>query len=204
MKVASSVDKLRKKQQRQGRRKGDLAPNPAMWTALENGELLNKILDEFYDLVFEDEKLAPFFTHSTKQRAREKQYLFMKAIFTGEKCYFGERPRNAHNWMIISNELFDYREQLLEDILRKNRLSDEFIMQWRAVDEIYRKQIVKTKTIAKKIDGIELPVDGYGIDVLESSTICDDCENEIKAGSEVSYHLRTGKTYCNHCTPGKN
>lgn len=201
MKIAPSVDKLRKKQQRQGQRKGDLAPNPAMWKALEEGKLMNDILNEFYDLVFSDARLAPFFENSSQQRSKEKVYLFMKGIFTGEKCYFGERPRNAHSWMIISDELFDHRANLLEGVLRKNGLAEQLIKQWLAVDEIYRKQIVKNKPIARRIAGIELPVDGYEKDIIESGTICDACESEIDAGSKVSYHLRTGKTYCQRCTP---
>ncbi len=201
MKRAPSVEKLRKKQQRQGRRKGVLAPNPAMWKALEQGVLLNKILSDFYALVFDDPKLSPFFKNSTLQRSTEKVYLFLKAIFTGEKCYFGERPRNAHNWMIISNELFDYRSHLLRGVLEKNGLTEELIVQWLAVDEVYRKQIIKTQAIVKKIDGIELAMTGYQTDILESGTICDKCECGIDAGSEVSYHLRTGKTYCKTCTP---
>jgi len=201
MKVAPSVIKLRKKQQRTNRRKGDLAPNPEMWKALNQGKKLTEILDDFYSRVFRDEKLAYFFEDSTQQRAREKQYSFMKAILTGEKCYFGERPRNAHNWMIISDELFDYREQLMEDVLREHNLDEKFIKHWRAIDEIYRKQIVKSEPLNKQIGGVELPSEGYGTDILEVGSMCDECEEEIKAGSEVNYHLRTGKTFCKNCTP---
>jgi len=201
MEVAPSVIKLRKKQQRTNKRKGDLAPNPEMWKALEEGELLTNILKDFYSLVFKDDKLAHFFKDSTEKRAREKQYLFMNAILTGEKCYFGERPRNAHSWMVISDELFDYREQLMEDVLRQHNLEEVYIKQWRAIDEIYRKQIVKSKPINKQIGGVELPAEGYATDILEVGSMCDECEGEIVAGSEVSYHLRTGKVFCNKCTP---
>jgi len=201
MKVSSSVIKLKKRQARQGQRKGDLAPNSVMWEALDSGRLLNKILNEFYELVFNDPKLSHFFDDSTKQRAKEKQYLFMKAIFTGEKCYFGERPRNAHNWMVISDELFDYREELMESVLVSNGLESKLVKQWRAVDEVYRKQIVKTEPIAKKVSGIELPAEGYQFEILDFASICDSCENEINAQSKVSYHVRTGKTYCKNCTP---
>lgn len=201
MTIAPSVGKLRKKQQREGQRKGPLAPNPGMWEALDKGVRLGKILDEFYSLVFEDPKLSPFFESSTQQRARDKVYLFMKAIFTGEKCYFGERPRNAHNWMVISNELFDYRSKLLEGVLRQNGLTDERVKQWLAVDDVYRKQIVKSTPLAKKIDGVELPTEGYQSDIVEIGTICDACEGSIDAGSKISYHLRTGKTYCTNCDP---
>ena len=59
-KVAPSVTKLRKKQGSKTARKGDLAPNPEMWAALGEGELLNVILEDFYTQVFSDAQLAPF------------------------------------------------------------------------------------------------------------------------------------------------
>ncbi len=201
VKVAPSVNKLRKKQDSKTERKGDLAPNPEMWAALNDGQLLNEILDDFYEQVFTDEKLAHFFKDSTQQRAKEKQYLFLKGIFTGEKCYFGERPRNAHHWMVISNELFDYREKLIEETLRKHHLAEPLIKQWIAVDEIYRKQIVKTEAFGKKVGGIEIPAEGYDVDTLTVGSMCDGCEAELAAGSSITYHVRTGKVFCKNCTP---
>ena len=200
-KIAPSVVKLRKKQDRKTARKGDLAPNPEMWAALGEGQLLNEILDDFYEQVFLDSQLAPFFKDSTERRAVEKQYLFLKGIFTGEKCYFGERPRNAHHWMVISNELFDYREKLMEDTLRKHNLSEPLIEQWRAVEEIYRKQIVKSKAFGKKVGGIEIPAEGYDVETLTVGSLCDVCEAELNPGTKITYHVRTGKIFCRLCTP---
>ncbi len=201
VKVEESVKKLRKKQEAQTRRKGDLAPNPQMWAALEEGKLLNQILEDFYTQVFADERLAPFFKDSSIQRAKEKQFLFLKGIFTGEKCYFGERPRNAHHWMVISDELFDYREKLMEDTLRKFSLDETLIQQWIAVDEVYRKQIVKSEPLAKKIGGIEIPAEGFAVETLTVASLCDECGGEIEAGTEITYHVRTGRVYCPNCTP---
>ncbi len=200
-KVSPSVTKLRKKQDSITERKGDLAPNPEMWVALKGGKLLNEILEDFYSQVFSDPQLAPYFKDSTQQRAKEKQYLFLKGIFTGEKCFFGERPRNAHHWMIISDELFDYREKLIEDILRKHNISESLIEQWIAVDEVYRKQIVKSKAINKKVGGIEIPAEGYEVDTLAVGSLCDVCEVELAAGKKITYHVRTGKVFCHNCTP---
>lgn len=200
-KIAPSVEKLRKKQDSTTERKGDLAPNPEMWAALKQGELLNEILEDFYSQVFSDPQLAPFFKGSTQQRAKEKQYLFLKGIFTGEKCFFGERPRNAHHWMIISDELFNYREKLIEDTLRKYNISELLIKQWIAVDEIYRKQIVKSKPFNKKIGGIEIEAEGYAVDTLTVGSLCDVCEVELNPGDEITYHVRTGKVFCSGCTP---
>lgn len=198
-KVAPSVEKLRKKQETQRNRKGDLAANPEMWAALKDGELLSEILDDFYTQVYADPQLSPFFKDATKQRAVDKQYLFLKGIFTGIKCYFGERPRNAHHWMVISDELFDYREKLMEETLRKHHLSEDLIQQWRAVEEIYRKQIVKDKAFGKKVGGIEIPAEGYAEDTLTVGSMCDICQAELAAGTKISYHVRTGKVYCPAC-----
>lgn len=199
--IAESVIKLKKKQGTKTERKGDLAPNPEMWAALKEGKLVNEILVDFYAQVFVDPKLGHFFKDSTQQRAKEKQYLFMKGILTGEKCFFGERPRNAHHWMVISDELFDYREKLMEDTLRKHHLAEPLIRQWIAIDEIYRKQIVKKEAFGKKIGGVEIPAEGYKVDTLTVASMCDECEQEIIAGSEITYHIRTGKVFCNKCTP---
>lgn len=199
--VADSVIKLKKKQGSKTARKGDLAPNPEMWAALDDGELLNKILDDFYEQVFVDPQLSPFFKDANQQRAIEKQYLFMKGIFTGEKCYFGERPRNAHHWMVISNELFDYREKLMENTLRKHHISEALIEQWIAVDEIYRKQIVKKEAFGKKVGGVEIPAEGYKTDTLTVGSMCDECEVELNSGEKITYHVRTGKVFCKKCTP---
>mgnify|MGYP001035257681 CR=1 FL=1 len=201
IKVAESVKKLRKRQESKTDRKGDLAPNPEMWAALKEGDLLGEILEDFYTKVFSDSQLAPFFKDSNIQRAKDKQYLFAKAIFTGEKCYFGERPRNAHHWMVISDELFDYREKLMEDTLRKYNLSESLIEQWIAVDEIYRKQIVKSEPFGKKVGGIEIPAEGYDTDTLTVGSMCDVCGAELEAGSQITYHVRTGKVFCSNCTP---
>ena len=200
-KVAPSVIKLRKKQESKTQRKGDLAPNPEMWAALKEGELLNEILEDFYTQVFDDPQMSPFFKDSTKERAIEKPYLFLKGVFTGEKCFFGERPRNAHHWMVISEELFDHRQQMLAATMRKHQLEEKFVQQWLAVDEVYRKQIVKSKAFGKKIGGVEIAVEGYDVETLTVGSMCDQCGVELVVGSTVTYHTRTGKVFCVNCTP---
>lgn len=198
-KIADSVHQLRARQAKRARRKGDLAPNPQLWSALENGKLLSRILEDFYSQVFEDKRLAGFFVDSTRQRAAEKQYLFMKRIVTGENCYFGERPRNAHHWMVISDDLFDYREDLLEQTMIRHGLAPEYIRQWLAIDEVFRKQIVKDQPFGKKIGGIVQPVEGYQTEKLAVGSLCDQCQIELPPGTFATYHLRTGKTYCEQC-----
>src|SRR5271165_5269477 len=101
-----------------------------MWEALERGAKLRAILTDFYNEVFQDPKLTPFFHATTIEWVIDHQYAFLAEIFTGERMFFGDRPRNAHHWMVISDELFDYREALMERWLRRHGLADDLIAAW--------------------------------------------------------------------------
>jgi len=174
-------------------------PDPEMWQALASGKLLWTILEDFYAEVFEDERLAPFFHGVTRRRAIEKQFLFMRQHFTGEKVYFGDRPRNAHHWMVISDELFDYRERLMVDCLRRHGLADHLIERWRAFENRFRPDIVKDHPWKRRLGDMELPVEGFGEITLDIGSLCDGCGNEIEASERVRYHLRLGTLYCTTC-----
>ncbi len=178
----------------------DPPPDPEMWAALKEGTLLSEILTDFYTRVFEDPQLAPYFRGVTKRRLIEKVFSFMRQVFTGERMYFGDRPRNAHHWMVISDELFDHREALMESCLRRHRLPGHLIARWRAIEESYRGDIVKPIPWSRIVDGVELPLEGFGEVVLAVGTMCDGCQREIVAGEKVRYHLRLGATYCRACT----
>jgi truncated hemoglobin YjbI len=180
-----------------GRR--EFPPDPEMWAALKEGEVMAAILDDFYTRVFEDPVLSPYFTGVTKQRLVEKVYSFMRQIFTGEKLYFGDRPRNSHHWMVISDEIFDYREALMASCMRRAGLAEPLIARWQAIEESYRGDIVKAKPFGRMVDGVELPVEGFGQTVLEVGALCDSCERVLEPGEEVRYHLRLGHIYCDAC-----
>lgn len=179
--------------------KKTVQPDPEMWQALQEGALLSRILEDFYGRVFEDERLAPYFHGVTRQRAIEKQFLFLRQQFTGEKVYFGDRPRNAHHWMVISNELFDYREELMLDCLRRHGLPEPLVQRWRALEERFRSDIVKDAPWKRKMGNVELPLDGYEETVLEIGSLCDGCGSEVDAGVAVRYHVRLGTLYCPDC-----
>jgi len=173
--------------------------DPELWKALQDGALLSEILPDFYTRVYADPRLSPFFRNVTKQRLIEKQYAFLKRAITGELCYFGERPRNAHHWMVISDELFDYRNHLLRQVAREHGLSEEWLQRWEAIEAAYRPDIVKETAWPRVVDGVEMAVDGFGEIVMEASSLCNSCEQEIAKGQTVRYHLRTGETFCPDC-----
>jgi len=174
-------------------------PDLELWKGLDEGRLLSKVLIDFYDHVYNDPLLSPFFEGVTKQRLIEKQYNFMHQVLTGENIYFGERPRNAHHWMVISDELLDHREKLMESSLRRFDVPEYLVRRFRAIEEIYRKDIVKDKPWKKIVFGKELPVEGFDEMVMDDATLCDSCQQEILVGECVQYHVRLGKVYCKKC-----
>ncbi len=177
----------------------EFPPDPEMWAALGEGKLMEAILTDFYTRVFDDPVLSPYFQGVTKQRLIEKVYSFLRQVFTGEKMYFGDRPRNAHHWMVIPDEVFDYRENLMTTVIREHGLAEHLIERWRAIEESYRGDIVKYKAFGRMLDGVELPVDGFGHTVIEVGAMCDSCERVLEPGEEVRYHLRLGHIYCSAC-----
>jgi ferredoxin-NADP reductase/ferredoxin/truncated hemoglobin YjbI len=184
-----------------GRR--EFPPDPEMWAALKEGAVMAAILTDFYTRVFEDPVLSPYFMGVTKQRLIEKVYSFMRQIFTGEKMYFGDRPRNTHHWMVIPDDVFDYREKLMDDCMRRHGLAEHLIERWRTIEESFRGDIVKTKPYGRVVDGVELPVvEGFGHTVLEVGALCDSCTRILEPGEEVRYHLRLGHVYCGECRQG--
>jgi truncated hemoglobin YjbI len=120
-----------------------LAPHPELWAALGGGPLLRRILEAFYARVYADPRLAPFFARTTIEWAVDHQYAFLAQIFSGQKMFFGDRPRNAHHAMVISDELFDYREAVMMQVLEEHGLGAAQRDEWRAVEEAFRSHIVK-------------------------------------------------------------
>lgn len=175
-------------------------PDPELWIALHNGDLLTVVLTAFYTRVYQDVRLASFFEGVTKRRLIEKQFLFTRQILTGEKIYFGDRPRNTHHWMVISNELFDYRASIMLTCLREAGLSEPMVQRFMELEEFYRKDIVKSVPFPRLLGGIERPLEGFDEITMDVGSLCDTCGREVMAGEKVKYHVRLGKIYCSDCS----
>ncbi len=174
-------------------------PDPLLWAALQQGKLLREILQDFYTRAYADPVLSPYFHGVTLQRAIEKVYSFMQQVCTGDNSYFGERPKNAHHWMVISDETFRYRENLMRACQLRAGLSEEMSQRWLAIENFYQADIVKSAPIPRQFEGRDLPLEGYGDMVLDTGAMCDGCAQVIEAAEPVRYHLRLGTLYCKRC-----
>lgn len=176
-----------------------LTTDPELWQALDEGRLLRSVLVAFYERVYVDPRLAPFFHATTKEWAIDHQYAFLRQILTGEDVFFGDRPRNAHNWMVIDDALFDHREALFQEELVRAGLSAEHRERFRVLHESFRKQIVKDAPFPKRRRGVALPLDGWEAIALSAGGVCDGCAAIVAVDEAVHYHVRTGKVACTAC-----
>lgn len=176
--------------------------DPELWAELEDGKTVRRVLEDFYEQVYADPLLSPFFRRVTKDRVTDKQYSFMKQCLTGEKVYFGDRPRNAHHWMIISPALFEHRQSLMLEALQANGLTPVQIQRWVRVEEYFRPDMVKTEVWPRRVGEEEIFTEGFASETLMDATVCDHCGAEIAAGTTVAYHRRLGQVSCSVCTSG--
>jgi ferredoxin len=174
-------------------------PDPELWAALQEGELLSIILNDFYSRVYQDPLLAPYFHGTTMQRSIEKVFSFMQQVCTGDHTYFGERPKNTHHWMVISEDTYAYREALMMTCHRRSGLSEAMSQRWMNIERYYQQDIVKTEPWPREFGNTALPLDGYGEMVIDAGSICDGCGGVIETGDKIKYHLRLGTVYCERC-----
>jgi len=146
-----------------------------------------------------DPRLAPFFHNVTVERAISKQFAFLSDLLSGERHYFGLQPFNAHHWMIISDELFDYREAIFDGCVQRQGVPEHLHRRWRALHEQFRREIVKSAARGILMDGVERVHHGFSLEVIEVATVCDGCFSEMVEGSRGRMHPRTGQLYCGAC-----
>ncbi len=180
----------------------DIKADPEFWAALDDGKNLSPLLDDFYTIVFEDPRLAPFFHKVTKKRLVEKQYEFLKDLLTGTRTFFGEKPFRSHHWMVISDELFDYREGIFFEVAAKYNLPEGVLNRWAGLHETFRREIVKPAPRGIYRNGVEQFLEGYSVEEITVDTICDGCFEEIRVGETGRMHTRTGELFCTRCEAG--
>ena len=169
------------------RRAEDVRPDPAWYEALGGDELVRRVLDVFYDRAFVDPVLARFFAGSDKATLKGKQAGFMRRCFTGDTgSYMGQRPRNAHHHMVISDAEFDHREALMRQVLAEAGLAPADVERWIATEEVFRQQIVKEKPWPLFYRGQPTYWAEDAREArLEAGSLCDGCQGEVPAGASL-------------------
>jgi hemoglobin-like flavoprotein len=115
---------------------------------LENiggAERITPVHRRFYDWIFDDAWLGPFFYGKDKETLIRKQTEFMMSCFGGPNNFTGETPAIAHMHMFIDDEIFNLRQFHLHRCILEEGFSEEIAQRWIRVDESFRQAMVRSK-----------------------------------------------------------
>ena len=175
-----------------------------LWKQLGGDEKIREILTTFYQKVYADSQLAPFFERVTMERIIGKQFAFLKENIVGEQVYFGEQPRNSHHWMVISDSLFQHRIDLMRQSLQEHSIPQTLIQQFEMYELQFKEEIVKSQAWLKQVGDLFVDTEKYEECRLDEATVCDYCGAEIAKHTLVRFHTRIGKLACQNCSGHKH
>jgi len=102
-----------------------------------------KVHKIFYDKAYAHPWLSKYFTDKPQELLENQQTDFMIQLMGGPKCYAGKSPKDAHKHMLISDELFELRAQLLSDSITEAGINDELKDEWLEADATFQRALVK-------------------------------------------------------------
>ncbi len=102
--------------------------------------LINKI---FYDKVYKHPWIKKYFEKIPQQHIEDQQVDFMQKVLGGENLYVGKAPPAAHVHIMINEEIFQVRKQLLEEAFVEANAKQELVDKWLALDNSFKRVLFK-------------------------------------------------------------
>lgn len=106
-------------------------------------DTLRKVHKIFYDELFQHPWIRPYFTDKPQEVLENQQTDFMAQLMGGPRCYGGKTPKMAHQHMHIVEEMFDIRNDVLSDAIKKAGIADDLREEWLAADRSLKQAVVK-------------------------------------------------------------
>lgn len=120
-----------------------MAIDPTLYSRLGGKPTLEKVHKIFYDKVYAHSWIGQYFIGKPQEVLESQQTAFMGQLMGGPKVYGGKTPKSAHQHMVISEELFALRSQLLSDSIEEAGVNDELRFEWLEADATFRRALVK-------------------------------------------------------------
>lgn len=104
---------------------------------------LQKVHKIFYDKIYADPWIGKFFLHIDQKIIEDQQTDFMMQAMGGPAEYAGALPHAAHKHMLITEDLFQYRQELLRASIKEAMIPENLAEEWLKIDAAFKKGIVK-------------------------------------------------------------
>lgn len=106
---------------------------------------LQKVHKIFYDKVYAHSWIGRYFADVKQEVIESQQTDFMAQVMGGPEKYLGKYPIPAHKHMMITEELFEVRTQLLIEAMNEAGVPKNLQEAWMKFDTAFKKGIVKSK-----------------------------------------------------------
>ena len=127
-----------------------MSDNKTPFERIGGRAMLQKVTKIFYDKVDKHPWIGQYFAEIPQEYIENQQVDFMQGALRGGRTFSGRMPADAHMHMVISDELFDLRNQLLSEALQEAGVPEDLQIIWLGVDEAFRSVIVKGEDRAEK------------------------------------------------------
>lgn len=104
----------------------------------------DKVHKIFYDKAYAHPWLSQYFTDKPQEVLENQQTDFMVQLMGGPKGYAGKTPKSAHMHMVISEELFDLRADMLSESIKEAGVRDDLREEWLVADGTLKRALVKS------------------------------------------------------------
>ncbi len=121
-----------------------MAINKTLYDRLGGKPTYVKVHKIFYDKAYAHPWLSRYFTDKPQELLENQQTDFMMQLMGGPKCYAGKAPKSAHQHMLITDELYELRAQLLSESITEAGISNALRDEWIAADATFQRALVKT------------------------------------------------------------
>lgn len=113
---------------------------------LSNEELFNivqRVNEEFYDLIYEDEWLKFVFEATDINVIKSQQTDFIVGALGGPRRYCGRSPKDAHPHIFIQEDMWQLREYYLKKAFNKVDVPEWLRDKWLKIDMAFKAAILK-------------------------------------------------------------
>ena len=106
-------------------------------------EILKIVSKVFYDKIYKDPWIGKYFAQVSQEHIEKQQVDFMAEALGGPNAYYGAFVPEAHKHLMISEELFELREQYLFESFDECNASAALRERWLKIDRAFRHAVVK-------------------------------------------------------------
>jgi len=117
--------------------------NKSLFERVGGKPILERVHAILYSKVYSHPWLKLYFTDKPQEVLENQQTDFMMKLMGGPNQYAGKTPKFAHQHILITEELFDLRHQLLAESLTQAKIPENLASEWLTADATFKRALVK-------------------------------------------------------------